>query len=280
MARMGFNDKASGKCSISALLNPTETPDNSLPPQDFLGKGANHGRSLNSSSSSSQFRSSGSGYSLPPFNTLERDRYVSSSSRPNITTDTGTVRGRSESRYAHTVEYRDRGGYKSGSRSYKNSSSNPTSNASVFSGLPLRSEQQAGSLQSTPSPIPPLSGYLGPNPLKNSPTHYPNDSFYYTFPLEPGHKYPPTYPSHLPSNTPMTRTTESPPIKKCLSCGVTHTVLWRKSKVNPGNYLCNRCGLWERNNRVERTPLAEGHTSSVRGFVVQSPYSSGGDILE
>ncbi|KAJ3724770.1 hypothetical protein C8R42DRAFT_640695 [Lentinula raphanica] len=58
-----------------------------------------------------------------------------------------------------------------------------------------------------------------------------------------------------------------------------HTIRWRKSRVNPGNDLCNRCGIWEGNNRVERGMLSENCTSTVKEFIVQSPYSyEGGDV--
>ncbi|KAJ4479987.1 hypothetical protein J3R30DRAFT_2563542 [Lentinula aciculospora] len=127
------------------------------------------------------------------------------------------------------------------------------------------------------TPTPQVPVYPSSIPAKNPVSQNPGGTFH-TFSLKLEKRSLPVRTSHMTIKPKVGEV--SPQRKICFSCGITYTVLWRKSKVHPGNYLCNRCGLWERNNRVERTPLAESRASTVREFIVQSPYSSEGDFLE
>ncbi|KAJ3813605.1 hypothetical protein EV368DRAFT_65025 [Lentinula lateritia] len=158
---------------------------------------------------------------------------------------------------------------------YPNGVTSSTAYISDISGSPFRNEHHTGLEQSNPmlqAPVYPSSN-LAKNPVAQNP-----GGTFHTFSVALRKEYSPIRTSPLVIKPRMAEISPQPRI--CSACGITHTVLWRKSKVHPGNYLCNRCGLWERNNRVERTTLAEGRPSMVKEFIVQSPYSSEGDILE
>ncbi|KIK62409.1 hypothetical protein GYMLUDRAFT_498252 [Collybiopsis luxurians FD-317 M1] len=137
--------------------------------------------------------------------------------------------------------------------------------------------QRSGSSHFSP-PVPQLPSRRDYNieESPNSTAASPHTGRYINFPLIVNPQpYPPPSSSLTKKKVP-----EAPPVKTCFSCGVTHTVLWRRSKLHPGKHLCNACGLWERSNRVARTIPAEGsHLSRTTRFIVQPPYTSEGYSL-
>ncbi|KAJ7149394.1 hypothetical protein C8R43DRAFT_887868, partial [Mycena crocata] len=49
--------------------------------------------------------------------------------------------------------------------------------------------------------------------------------------------------------------------RRCFNCCTTETSTWRRSKLNPGKVLCNKCGLFERTHsrpRPEQFPHKRG----------------------
>ncbi|KAJ3829915.1 hypothetical protein F5878DRAFT_601079 [Lentinula raphanica] len=282
---MGYRQTAPDKHSISSLLNPVATPqsDPSHPP-NFRPR-ADIPRRSSEVSNSNLFEHPGSpssgrrlypAYSgLPPQTTdshgtvrenLSPSRAFNPGDPPN-TASSSPIPSRHGGHHINQA-----GGQFRDYESYVNGVYNSTAYDSSINGSRFRNEASSGSAQSTQVfPRNPNFEATG-----NSVTQNPGGT-YHTFSLELQREYSPTSSSPL-FIKPRTGKPQPQP-KVCSSCGVTHTILWRKSKVNPGNYLCNRCGLWERNNRVERGILAENRTSTVKEFIVQSPYSyEGGDV--
>ncbi|KIK56584.1 hypothetical protein GYMLUDRAFT_263534 [Collybiopsis luxurians FD-317 M1] len=80
----------------------------------------------------------------------------------------------------------------------------------------------------------------------------------------------------MPVNFPATPPKLSDQVgKRCFNCCTTHTVLWRRSKLNPGKKLCNQCDLIERTHLRSRPeqypqggPLA---TSALQSLSLPSP---------
>ncbi|KAJ7447450.1 hypothetical protein FB451DRAFT_946463, partial [Mycena latifolia] len=49
--------------------------------------------------------------------------------------------------------------------------------------------------------------------------------------------------------------------RRCFNCCTTDTSTWRRSNLNPGKVLCNKCGLFERTHsrpRPEQFPHKRG----------------------
>ncbi|KAI0259389.1 hypothetical protein BC834DRAFT_814345, partial [Gloeopeniophorella convolvens] len=49
--------------------------------------------------------------------------------------------------------------------------------------------------------------------------------------------------------------------RRCFNCCTTDTSTWRRSSLNPGKVLCNKCGLFERTHnraRPEQFPHKRG----------------------
>ncbi|KAF8473679.1 hypothetical protein DFH94DRAFT_620391, partial [Russula ochroleuca] len=40
--------------------------------------------------------------------------------------------------------------------------------------------------------------------------------------------------------------------RQCFNCRATATTTWRRSILNPGKLVCNKCGLFERTHAVPR----------------------------
>ncbi|KAI0248968.1 hypothetical protein BJV78DRAFT_1130376, partial [Lactifluus subvellereus] len=58
--------------------------------------------------------------------------------------------------------------------------------------------------------------------------------------------------------------------RRCFNCATTDTSTWRRSSLNPGKVLCNKCGLFERTHnraRPEQIPHQRGllAASSLKG---------------
>ncbi|KAF9061422.1 hypothetical protein BDP27DRAFT_1338193 [Rhodocollybia butyracea] len=245
------------KHSILSLLNPTASP----PPSDFHNREM---RGIAPSQANPMFnhshrsgREQDNVFPPPPTPRSSRERAYTSPA-PGFPHATGYSGG-----HAHTESHE--GGRNYGHESVRNS----TYDRNTFTrsvDLPLRHERYPDSSYPT---------YATSKAQQNLVARSPGGTFI-NFPLDPNTQYLSISTSPLTTH-PKKKTAE--PEKMCFVCGITHTVLWRKSKVNPGKYLCNRCGLFERNNRVERAPPAEAHSPTVKRFIVQSPYSSGGDML-
>ncbi|KAJ3788033.1 hypothetical protein GGU10DRAFT_125449 [Lentinula aff. detonsa] len=278
---MDYRQNTPDKRSISSLLNPVVTSHSDTPPlnssfTNITRRG--HYDQLTSTPCAHSDRHSSDPNpvisSLPP-QSIGRSRTAkdnrSRTFNPNLITDSTRVSGITAQRYP--LDYT--GGQFPDCESYMNGVSTSTAYVSNVTGLPFGNQRHTGPKQSMNpmSQVPVNPSYI---PAADSVTQNPGGTFH-TFSLKLQNEYSPIRTSPLAVRPRTTRASPQPRI--CSSCGVTHTILWRKSKVHPGNYLCNRCGLWERNNRVERVTLAEDRASTVKEFIVQSPYSSEGDIL-
>ncbi|KAH7873370.1 uncharacterized protein C8R40DRAFT_383702 [Lentinula edodes] len=279
---MAYRENRPDRRSISSLLNPvvlnSDVPPPNFSSNDNMPRSHHYAQLVKTSRTEFDRHSSnpdlvGSGLHLPPRSKMEWPRNLHNNHRrtsnrndiPNITSKMPRTR--------HSPVGSASGQFYG--EGYPNGVTSSTAYVSDISGLPFRNEQLTGLVQSNPMPQAPVhsSSNLEKNPVAQNP-----GGTFHTFSVALRKEYSSIRTSPLVIRP---RTAEiSPQPRICSACGITHTVLWRKSKVHPGNYLCNRCGLWERNNRVERTTLAEGHTSMVKEFIVQSPYSSEGDILE
>ncbi|EPQ56770.1 hypothetical protein GLOTRDRAFT_121103 [Gloeophyllum trabeum ATCC 11539] len=55
--------------------------------------------------------------------------------------------------------------------------------------------------------------------------------------------------------------------RRCFNCCTTDTSTWRRSTLNPGKVLCNKCGLFERTHsrpRPDQFPHKRGHITSAQ----------------
>ncbi|TFK52113.1 hypothetical protein OE88DRAFT_1629111 [Heliocybe sulcata] len=63
--------------------------------------------------------------------------------------------------------------------------------------------------------------------------------------------------------------------RRCFNCCTTDTSTWRRSTLNPGKVLCNKCGLFERTHsrpRPDQFPHKRGHiTTSTSPRVARTP---------
>ncbi|KAI0248966.1 hypothetical protein BJV78DRAFT_1231194, partial [Lactifluus subvellereus] len=60
--------------------------------------------------------------------------------------------------------------------------------------------------------------------------------------------------------------------RRCFNCATTDTSTWRRSSLNPGKVLCNKCGLFERTHnraRPEQFPHKRGPLAAMRTSPLQ-----------
>ncbi|KAL4076261.1 hypothetical protein V8B97DRAFT_2020255 [Scleroderma yunnanense] len=129
--------------------------------------------------------------------------------------------------------------------------------------LPLHSQQQHFSqyydqypMYNDPLPISPdPSESHHPDPqaikLEDTPLIVPSQLGYSTHPIHPHH--PPSYLSPATGGTVPIQHTDDAASKetqylrrRCFNCHTTEPPSWRRSTLNPGKIVCNKCGLYER----------------------------------
>ncbi|KAI9439534.1 hypothetical protein H4582DRAFT_1535169 [Lactarius indigo] len=69
--------------------------------------------------------------------------------------------------------------------------------------------------------------------------------------------------------------------RRCFNCCTTETSTWRKSSLNPGKVLCNKCGVFERTHnraRPEQFPHKRGPLATSSLKVRTSPPQHGGAL--
>ncbi|KAG9124739.1 hypothetical protein FRC07_010432 [Ceratobasidium sp. 392] len=130
----------------------------------------------------------------------------------------------------------------------------------------------------SPGPYDPRSQYRGPPPQQYSypATGYPSPPYAATvdpniFKSDPYGRHPGIPPSPGPdpsrSDVQITYTDDSATKltqylrRRCFNCRVTEPPGWRKSTLNPGKIVCNKCGLYERSHARPR-PL---HMDNPKG---------------
>ncbi|KAF7303534.1 Gata transcription factor [Mycena indigotica] len=124
----------------------------------------------------------------------------------------------------------------------------------------------------------------------------------YGYPSRPDQPLPPPQPGYLPYGIPIPGYPHAPPQppssapvqsgaitltddadtklshqvkRRCFNCVTTDTSTWRRSQINPGKVLCNKCGLFERTHSRSR-PMEFPHKRVSRASPYPAPGTHGG----